>query len=68
MNASKMMARMTSTTQKKNTAMPGIAYPAPVLALATRASYPPPSDLLGAEAKRQYEDVSAPDAIDHFGG
>jgi hypothetical protein len=35
-----MMARMTTTTQKKNTMMPGIAYPATVLALATAASYP----------------------------
>ena len=35
-----MMARMTTTTHKKNTMMPGIAYPATVLALATAASYP----------------------------
>jgi hypothetical protein len=40
MNASKMMARITATTQKKNTTMPGIAYPATDLALATGASYP----------------------------
>jgi hypothetical protein len=45
MNASKMMARITTTTQKKNTMMPGMAYPAMVLALATAASYPPPPDL-----------------------
>jgi hypothetical protein len=49
MNASKMMARMTTTNQKKNTMMPGIAYPATVLALATSASYPRPCDLFGAE-------------------
>ena len=47
MNASKMMATMTTTTQKKNTTMPGMAYPATVLALATAASYPPPPDLSG---------------------
>src|SRR5215472_8888425 len=45
MNASRMMARITTTTQKKNTMMPGIAYPATVLALATAASYPPPPGL-----------------------
>jgi hypothetical protein len=40
MNASKMMARIMTTIQKKNTMMPGMAYPATVLALATAASYP----------------------------
>jgi hypothetical protein len=45
MNASKMMARMTTTSQKKNTMMPGMAYPATVLALATAASYPLLRDL-----------------------
>jgi hypothetical protein len=40
MNASKMMARIVTTTQKKNTTMPGMAYPATVLALATATSYP----------------------------
>ncbi len=45
MNASRMMARITTTTQKKNTMMPGMAYPATVLALATAASYPPPPGL-----------------------
>jgi hypothetical protein len=33
MNASRMMAKTATTTQKKNTTMPGIAYPATVLAL-----------------------------------
>ena len=47
MDASKMMARITTTTQKKNTTMPGMAYPATVLALATATSYPPPPDLFG---------------------
>ncbi len=47
MNASKMMARMTTTNQKKNTIMPGTAYPATLLALATAASYPPPRNLFG---------------------
>ena len=37
--ASRMMARMTMTTQKKNTMIPGIAYPATVLR-ATAVSYP----------------------------
>src|SRR5262249_10768810 len=39
-NASKMMARITTTTQKKNTMMPGMAYPATVLALATACQLP----------------------------
>jgi hypothetical protein len=47
MDASKMMARITTTTQKKNTTMPGMAYPATVLALATATSYPPPLSLFG---------------------
>ncbi len=47
MNASKMMARIMATNQKKNTTMPGMAYPATVLALATAASYPRPCDLFG---------------------
>jgi hypothetical protein len=51
MSASKIMARITTTTQKKNTTMPGTEYPATVLALATSASYPPLRDLLGAETK-----------------
>ena len=41
------MARITTTTQKKNTMMPGTAYPATVLALATAASYPRPRNLFG---------------------
>jgi hypothetical protein len=45
MNASKMMTRMMTTTQKNNMMIPGIAYPATVLALATAGSYPPPRDL-----------------------
>ncbi len=59
MNASKMMARIMTTTQKKNTMMPGMAYPATVLALATTASYPTPRDLLGAESAQEYADVMA---------
>ena len=39
------MARTTTTSQKKNTMMPGIAYPPTLLDLATAASYPPPPDL-----------------------
>jgi hypothetical protein len=34
------MARMTTTTQKKNTTIAGMAYPATVLALVTAGSYP----------------------------
>jgi hypothetical protein len=47
MAASKMMARITTTTQKKNTMMPGMAYPAMVLALAMATSYPPMPGLFG---------------------
>src|SRR5215471_17788275 len=47
MNASKMMARIMTATQKKNTMMPGMAYPATALVLATATSYPPPPDLFG---------------------
>jgi len=39
MAASRMMARTTMTTQKKNTMIPGMAYPATVL-LAMAVSYP----------------------------
>jgi hypothetical protein len=35
-----MMARMMTTNQMKNTMMPGMAYPATLLVLATSASYP----------------------------
>jgi hypothetical protein len=45
MNASRKMARMTTTNQKKNTTIPGIACPATVLALATGHSYPVPPGL-----------------------
>src|ERR1700746_3973786 len=55
MNASKMIARMTTTIQKKNTMMPGIAYPATVLALATAASYPRSPDLFGNTWKASNE-------------
>ena len=34
------MAKITTTNQMKNMMMPGIAYPATVLALATGPSYP----------------------------
>jgi hypothetical protein len=40
MNARRMMARMTTTSQKKNTTIPGIAYPATDLALATGTQLP----------------------------
>jgi len=51
------MARITTTNQKKNTTMPGIAYPATLLALATGANYPPPPDLFHGGAAL-YEDLS----------
>jgi hypothetical protein len=44
MAARRMMARITTTTQKKKMTMPGIAYPL-MLRLATNASYPAPNDL-----------------------
>jgi hypothetical protein len=44
------MARMTTTIQKKNTMMPGMEYPAIVLALAMAASYPLLSDLFASLA------------------
>ena len=47
MDASRMMASTTMTTQKKNTMMPGMAYPATVLALATATNYPRTPDLFG---------------------
>jgi hypothetical protein len=47
---------MATTTQKKNTMMPGMAYPATVLALATTASYPLPRMLFGAGTRRQFDD------------
>src|SRR5215831_17037826 len=47
MNASRMMARMTTTTQKKNTTIPGMAYPDMVLALATVTRYPSAQALFG---------------------
>ncbi len=34
------MARITTINQKKNTTIPGMAYPATVLALAMGSSYP----------------------------
>jgi hypothetical protein len=40
------MATMTTTTQKKNTMIPGMAYPTTLLALAMATSYPPPPVLL----------------------
>jgi hypothetical protein len=45
MYAKRTMARMTTTNQMKNQMMPGMAYPATLLALATGPSYPAPPDL-----------------------
>jgi hypothetical protein len=41
-----MIAKMATTTQKKNTMIPGTVRPAIVLALATAGNYPPPHNLL----------------------
>jgi hypothetical protein len=45
MYASRMMTRMTTTNQKKNTTIPGMTYPATLLVLATASSYPAPPGL-----------------------
>jgi hypothetical protein len=45
MYASRMMTRMTTTSQKKNTTIPGMTYPATLLDLATGSSYPAPPGL-----------------------
>ena len=42
-----MIARMIRTSHAKNSTIPGMAYPLIVLALATTASYPPVTDLIG---------------------
>src|SRR6266700_3238065 len=44
--ASRMMARMITTSHTKNSTIPGMAYPLMVLVLATTASYPPGPDLI----------------------
>ena len=41
------MTRMMTTTQMKNRTMPGMAYPATLLDLATAPSYPTPPGLFG---------------------
>jgi len=41
------MAKMMTTSQKKNTTIPGIAYPATSLVLATAPGYPARPDLCG---------------------
>jgi len=43
------MTKITITSQKKNTTMPGMAYPATDLALATGVSYPVKAYLFGGE-------------------
>jgi hypothetical protein len=53
MNASRMMVRIATTTQKKKTTMLGTACPATVLALvATAASYPWASPLFAGMQSR----------------
>src|SRR6185437_1946360 len=47
MNASRMMAKRTTTSQKKNTTIPGMAYPATSLVLATAPGYPARPNLFG---------------------
>jgi hypothetical protein len=39
------MTRITTTSQKKNTTIPGMTYPATLLDLATASSYPAPPGL-----------------------
>ena len=52
MKASRMIARMQSTSQKKNITMPGMTYPATVLDLvAMAASYPRMRDLFGGHRR-----------------
>jgi hypothetical protein len=51
MNARRMMAKITTTSQKKNTTIPGMAYPATDLALATGLSYPGGTDLFGGKRR-----------------
>jgi hypothetical protein len=58
MNASTMMARMT-TTQKKNTTMLGMACPATVLARATATVYPPSAYSAGVRVCRRGDRRSA---------
>jgi hypothetical protein len=45
MNARRMMTSIATTSQKKNTTMPGIEYPATDLTLATDPGYPRLYDL-----------------------
>jgi len=61
-NARRMMTRITTTSQKKNTTIPGIAYPATDLALATASSYPAPPDLSFA-ARQQHHHGGGPLAV-----
>src|SRR5690349_8936905 len=65
MNARSMMARTTTTSQKKNTTIPGMAYPATVLALvATAASYPAPSYLFRKGCSSRFAVVAPGCAVD----
>jgi hypothetical protein len=48
-----MMARMTTTSQKKSTTIPGMAYPATALVLTTGSSYPAPPGLFGNQRYRR---------------
>src|ERR1700726_4404183 len=67
MNARRMMATMTTTNQKKSTTIPGMAYPATVLALAMASSYPAPPDLSASRhrllAAKLCVDRSAPGQV-----
>src|ERR1700750_1302538 len=45
MYASRMMTRITTTSQKKNTTIPGMTSPATLLGLAPASSYPRPPGL-----------------------
>src|SRR5271154_2294475 len=61
MNASRMMAKMTTTNQMKNMMMPGTAYPPTLLGLDAAVSYPHPPDLF--RAHRQVKVVQASEEL-----
>jgi hypothetical protein len=61
------MTRITTTSQKKNTTIPGMTYPATLLDLATASSYPAPPGLsaTGRGAERRGRVVSQPYPLIH---
>lgn len=57
MAASRMMARTTMTTQKKNQTMPGIAHP-PIALPAMAANYPNRKDIFMSQPHNSYPEAS----------